>query len=175
MLFRRYAGLSFLLGALSGEAALARSANMHELGVTAGRVTASGPRIAIAGRSPTGPTPAPVEKSPAATSDVAQPPAGKYGCHFTRYGSIVPSGDMIAILSPGIYHFFDRGEGRFTTAAGGRLTWITGPLAGADVEGTFYHRSSDDKPAIKLIMKGIGKDHLGRSYDQTNYCIHRGQ
>lgn len=103
-----------------------------------------------------------------------QPPVGKYGCHFTRFGSIIPSGDMISILSPGTYRFYDRGSGQFTVAAEGALDWTSGPLADSQIEGTYYRRSSDGKPTIKLLVKGIGKDHLGRSYDQTNYCIHHG-
>lgn len=118
------------------------------------------------------PTAAPERIQQAATDQ--QPPVGKYGCHFTRFGSIVPSGNMITILSPGTYRFYDRGSGQYTVAAGGALNWTSGPLVGSQVEGSFYRRTSDGKPTIKLLVKGIGKDHLGRSYDQTNYCIHHG-
>jgi hypothetical protein len=94
-------------------------------------------------------------------------PVGRYSCHYMRYMNVVPAGNMISILSPGEYRWYDSGSGKFSVDASGRLTWLSGPLAGSGIVGNYYNRQSDGKPTVKLVLKGVGAG----SSTQTNYCI----
>lgn len=126
-------------------------------------------RVASAPRAVANAAPAP-EPTPAAGGD--GPPVGRYTCHYTRYMQVVPAGNLITVLGPGRYQYLNRGTGSFRYDAGTTtLTWLSGPYAGSGVVGSFYHRESDDRPVVKLVLPNAGTDAQGRSTSQTNYCV----
>lgn len=126
----------------------------------------------VLGGSLSAPEPAPGGMPVAAPAVVAGPPEGRYGCFFWDYGTPIPAGNMISVLAPGEYQFYDGDTGRFEMDVGtGEIRWQSGPFSDNPIAANFYHRDSDGKPVIRLVLPEAGIDASGQVRDQTNYCI----